>query len=71
MLRISTTTVEQYRKYMADEYVTEPELIQSIKGIFIPRRVMDLGSAYHDILESPEKFKQPDAGLVSPALSAS
>lgn len=53
MLRISTTTVESYRRYMALDYVQESELIASIKGLFIPTKPMKMGSAFHSILEKP------------------
>lgn len=54
-LRISVTTIEQYRRYIAEE-ITEEQLQQSIKGIFEPTRQMELGTAIDRIIENPAKY---------------
>lgn len=56
-MRISVTTVEQYRLYESKDFVTEEELQASIKGEFKGNALTRNGSAFHSILEAPEKFK--------------
>ena len=55
MLRISTTTLEQFRRMMQTEWVPEEELIASIKGKpWTPSWQMNVGTAWHKVLEMPE-----------------
>lgn len=58
-MRISVTTVEQFRLYETTDFVTEEKLQDSIKGVFVPTQFMRNGSAFHSILEAPEQFKVP------------
>ena len=52
-LRVSTTTIDQFNKILTTAYVKEKDVIDSIKGIFVENRKMQLGSAFHAILEDP------------------
>lgn len=52
-MRISVTTVEQFRKYR-DGDITFEMLMKSIVGPYEPSRYADLGSAFHSILENPK-----------------
>ena len=56
-MRISVTTVEQFRLYQTADFVTEENLQASIRGEFKPTQFMRNGSAFHSILEAPERFK--------------
>lgn len=59
MMRISTTTLESFRLFMQpeQEWMTEDELIATIRGQFVPNHKVMLGMAFGQVLESPEKFK--------------
>lgn len=45
--------------------MSESDLLASIRGEFKPNRVMQLGSAFHSILETPEACVQPSGDYVS------
>lgn len=50
-IRLSTTTLEAYRKIVHEEFGTEEELIASIKGKpFEPTWKMNAGRAWHELL---------------------
>lgn len=59
MLRISTTTLESFRLWSQPEqdWMTEDELIATIRGEFVPNHKVKLGLAFGQVLESPEKFR--------------
>lgn len=59
-LRISTTLIETFRKYRDTDYVSEEELVSSIKGEFVWRDEMKWGEAFHKILEKPEEHREKD-----------
>lgn len=58
-MRISTTTLESFRLFMQpeQEWMTEDELIESIRGQFVPNHKVMLGMAFGQVLESPAKFR--------------
>jgi hypothetical protein len=58
-MRISTTTLESFRLFMqADqEWMTEADLIASIKGEFVPTPAVLLGSAFGKVLEAPDHYR--------------
>lgn len=60
-MRISTTTLESYRLFMQpdQEWMSEEDLIASIKGEFKPTPAVQLGLAYGRILEDPDKYLVP------------
>jgi hypothetical protein len=60
MFRISVTTLEKFRRYMAgvSPFDTEEALIESIKGIFKGNDKTRFGSAYHELIEG--KYVCPD-----------
>lgn len=61
MLRISTTTLEQYRRLVATEWGDEAELIASIRGEpFKPSWQMEAGTAWHSVLEAPRSHERWD-----------
>jgi hypothetical protein len=53
MQRVSVTTLEKFRRFMAGEtsFDTEESLIESLKGIFKGNDKTRVGSAYHKIFE--------------------
>jgi hypothetical protein len=52
-VRISTTTLETFRLYRED-VVSEADLVAAIRGEFKPTRNVQLGQAFHSILEKPQ-----------------
>lgn len=61
MLRISTTTIESFRLFMEpeQEWMSEDELIASIRGQFVPNHKVLLGQAFGRVLEKPEAYRVP------------
>jgi len=55
MYRISVTTLEKFRRYMADtsSYDTEAALIETLSGTFEGNDKTKTGSAFHKIIEDP------------------
>lgn len=60
-MRISTTTLESFRlwRHPDNEWMSEEELIATIKGEFTPTHGVELGSAFGKILEAPEQYVVP------------
>lgn len=58
-MRISTTTLESFRLFMQPEqdWMTEAELVASIRGEFVPNHKVKLGLAFGQVLEAPEKYR--------------
>lgn len=52
MLRISVTTIERFRQLLTSENMTEAGFIKDIKRLSPKTRAMELGTAFHDILEN-------------------
>lgn len=57
-MRISTTTLESFRLWSNpdQDWMSEEELIQSIRGIWTPTPRVELGQAFGHVLEAPERF---------------
>lgn len=56
-MRISTTTLESYRLFMQQgdqEWMTEADLIATIRGEFTPNHKINLGQAFGRVLEDPD-----------------
>jgi energy-coupling factor transporter ATP-binding protein EcfA2 len=53
MLKIAVTTIESFRNYQNGSIELE-DFLRRVRGEFTPSRYMDLGSAFHDILENIE-----------------
>jgi energy-coupling factor transporter ATP-binding protein EcfA2 len=53
MLKIAVTTIEAFRNYQNGTIELE-DFLKRVRGEFTPSRYMDLGSAFHDILENIE-----------------
>lgn len=53
MKKVSVTTLEKFRRYLADAspYDTKESVIDSIKGLFTGNDKTRIGSAYHKIIE--------------------
>lgn len=68
MQRISVTTIEKFRRFMAEAspFDTEESLIESLKGVFIGNDKTRFGSAFHKIIEDgfEKNFKQLQSGLL-------
>lgn len=60
-MRISTTTLESFRLFMDPEqdWMSEEQLIASIRGEFVPTHNVDVGLAFGKILETPDAFRVP------------
>jgi hypothetical protein len=58
-VRISTTTLESFRLYMQpdQEWMSEDDLLATIRGEFAGNHKVWLGSAYGSILEHPERYR--------------
>lgn len=58
-MRVSVTTLESFRLFMEpeQEWMTEADLIASIKGEFTPNRKVVIGLAFHSILEEPAFYR--------------
>jgi len=54
-MRISVTTIENFRQYLNDS-IEEEELLNRITGKSKPSRYKDLGSAFHWIMENFDKY---------------
>ncbi|GAB1372809.1 hypothetical protein MASR1M45_28720 [Candidatus Kapaibacterium sp.] len=54
MLKVAVTTIESFRNYLNGSIELE-DLLKRVRGEFTPSRYMDLGSAFHDILEKAEE----------------
>lgn len=62
-MRISTTTLESYRLFMQpeQEWMTEADLIATIRGEFTLNHKINLGQAFGRVLEDPDAHLVPDA----------
>lgn len=61
-MRISTTSIESFRLWSdpEQEWMTEDELIASIRGEFVPTPAVRLGSAFGKVLETPDLYVSTD-----------
>lgn len=50
MLKIAVTTVEAFRNYQTGTIELE-DFLKRVHGVFTPSRYMELGTAFHDIME--------------------
>lgn len=57
-IRTSATVLEQFRRYLETDYVTEADLEATIRGEFTPTAAMLVGRAYHKVLETPERYRE-------------
>lgn len=57
-MRISTTTLESFRLFMQpdQEWMTEDELVATIRGQFVPNHKVMLGQAFGAVLEHPDRY---------------
>src|SRR5579862_6325036 len=60
-MRVSATTLESFRLWSdpEQEWLTEDDLLASIRGQFVPTAQVELGSAFGQILEAPDRFRVP------------
>ncbi len=58
-MRINTTTLESFRLFMQpeQEWMSEDELIATIKGQFVPNHNVIVGMAFDAILEHPDYYR--------------
>jgi hypothetical protein len=58
-VRISATTLESFRLFTRPEndWMTEDELIATIRGQFVPNHKVLLGSAFGKVLEMPDRYR--------------
>lgn len=59
MLRISTTTIESFRlfKQPDQDWMSEADLLATIRGEFVPTPAVLLGQAFGKVLETPDPFR--------------
>ena len=65
MKRISITTLETYRKFLAgDEWTDQQAMIAAIKSPFLGNEYTRIGSAFHAIVEQGEAIVEelPEMG---------
>lgn len=62
MLRVSTTTLETFRRFMdpANDFTTEADLLAAIRRTVRETPAMRVGTAFGEIIETPERFATPD-----------
>lgn len=58
-MRVSATLLESWRLYQTQDWMTEASLIERIQGVLVPSPQMDLGTAWHAVLETPETCRVP------------
>lgn len=60
-MRISVTTLESFRLFCQpeNEWMTEAELIATIKGQFAGSHKVDIGQAFGRVLEHPDRYRVP------------
>lgn len=60
-MRISATTLESFRlfKQPDQEWMTQADLIASIRGTFTPTRPVEIGLAFGRIVEDPDRYAVP------------
>lgn len=56
-LRISVTQIESFRYFLENDYVSQDTFINELVCKTAPSRNMQLGTAYHSILENPSKYE--------------
>jgi hypothetical protein len=71
-MRISTTTLESFRLFMdpEQEWMSEADLIDSIRGVWAPNHKVLLGLAFGSVLEAPERYRIPGGYRITPRGSA-
>jgi hypothetical protein len=60
-VRISTTTLESFRLFIDpdQEWMSEEDLLATIRGVFTPTPAISLGLAFGKVLEDPAKYRVP------------
>jgi len=60
-VRVSTTTIESFRLFSDpdQEWMSEDELLATIRGEFRPTPAVRLGLAFGKVLEDPDKYQVP------------
>jgi hypothetical protein len=60
-MRVSCTTLESFRLWDQpdQEWMTEAELLATIRGEFVPTPAVRLGQAFGRVLERPERYRVP------------
>lgn len=60
-MRISATTLESFRLFMQpyQDWMSEDELLATIRGQFVPNHKVNLGSAFGKVLEDPDRYLAP------------
>lgn len=61
-MRISVTQIESFRLWSdpEQEWMSEAELVASIRGEFRPTPRVELGTAFGAVLEDPDRYLTPD-----------
>lgn len=58
-MRIPATTLESFRLFLSEDWMTEERFLQGITRPFVPTRAMALGKAFGRVLERPERYQVP------------
>jgi hypothetical protein len=60
-MRISATTLESYRLWRdpEQEWMSEDDLMNTIKGVFVPNHKINIGTAFGRIMEDPDRYLVP------------
>lgn len=60
-MRVSCTTLETYRLWRnpEQEWMPEGQLLDAIRGTFVPTHNVNLGQAFGKVLEDPDRYRVP------------
>lgn len=58
-MRISATTLESFRLYMEQDWMSEADLLATIRGEFTPTHEVSLGQAFGKVMETPARYRVP------------
>lgn len=68
LVRISVTTLEEFRRYKLYDYITDERMINRIKGVFEQSDRMNYGNDFWSYVEKPEEaFRLPTGAVRCPA----
>lgn len=66
-VRLSVTTIERFRRYKEFDYISEEQMVESIKGAFTRNAKMDYGEDFGNYIENPSLAAVlPDGGRRMP-----
>lgn len=64
LIRISVTTLEEFRRYKQFDYISEERMVNRIKGVFEPSAHMNYGTDFWSYVERPDEAYRLPTGAV-------